>query len=184
VYVSQNAGASWLKLFVGDPKAFVATISVNPSNPAAFVVGSHNQRSYATPNSSGFATIAQPTTSEYRIGLNEIITIPALNLQVAASGEGMLTRQISYGATPSWVRRLSGLSDAHFTSVIAHPQNPRKVVAGSYGGGLYVSNDGGLTWAKANVTLANRNVETLAAYGTTTLLVGTAGDGVYTIPWP
>src|SRR5439155_10447781 len=163
VYSSSNGGASWTSLFVGDHKGFISSISLNPSDPSSFIIGSYNQRSFAKAGGGGFSTISQPGSDAHRFPINDVLTIPALNLQVAASAEGMMTRPISYGANPAWVRRLGGTTDVFFTSVVVHPQNAAKLVAGTYGGGLYVSNDGGMNWAKVSTTMRSQQVQTLAA---------------------
>lgn len=42
--------------------------------------------------------------------------------------------------------------DAHLRSVAAHPASPERLLAGVEAGGLYLSEDGGETWAKCSLT--------------------------------
>jgi photosystem II stability/assembly factor-like uncharacterized protein len=183
LFRSQDAGQSWASFQVGVSKAFVSSIALDPGNTAQMLVCAYNERCAATSNGTAFSVVGQPTSVDYRVGFQQVLTLPSLNLQVAATTEGMMTRGLSYGASPAWARRLGGLSDIMFTSVVAQPGNPSKLVAAAYGGGLYVSNDGGMNWSKVNVVLRSTAIQKLAAYGGS-VLVGMNGDGVYKLPWP
>jgi len=184
LHVSGNGGATWTNVSLGEPKAFISSIVVNPSDPTAALVATYNQRSFATTNGSNWTLVAQPTSSEYRFTFTEVIILPSLNVQVAATSEGMMTRTNSFGFNPGWVRRLGGLQDSYFSAVVSKPGNPSKVVAAAYNSGLYVSEDAGLSWRKVPLQIGSPAIECLAALNASTLLVGTLGAGAYSMPWP
>jgi photosystem II stability/assembly factor-like uncharacterized protein len=181
--VSANGGLSWTEVSLGESKAFVSSISIDPGNPSAMLVASFNQRSFATSNGTSFSVIQQPTSEEYRFALLRVLTLPSANLQVAASSEGMMNRPLTYGATPPWTRRLGGLQDSYFSAVLAHPQSQTRLVAAAYGGGLYSSQDGGMNWRKVSAELGNLYITSLASLDSSSLVVGTLA-GAYSVSWP
>jgi hypothetical protein len=77
-------------------------------------------------------------------------------------------------------RGSSKLPSAPLWSLAQHPQKANTIVAGSEVG-VYITNDGGGTWAaiRAPFTAAAQDISFLQ--GTTTLLVGTFGRGMWTI---
>jgi hypothetical protein len=74
----------------------------------------------------------------------------------------------------------SSLPKAPLWSLVQHPQNPNTIVAGCEVG-VYISNDAGKSWAaiRAPFTAAAQDVTFMQ--GSTTLLVGTFGRGLWTI---
>jgi len=69
-----------------------------------------------------------------------------------------LWRSTDYGAT--WVTPTTGLTDTVVTDLVFHPTDPMTVVLGTSSGNLFVSQDGGLSWAFAAKPVAN--AQTLA----------------------
>lgn len=60
-------------------------------------------------------------------------------------GEGGVFYSADYGAT--WISRSSGLTDLDIQSLAIHPANPDTMLAGTYDGDIFVSADGGASWA-------------------------------------
>jgi photosystem II stability/assembly factor-like uncharacterized protein len=75
----------------------------------------------------------------------------------------------------------SGLPErASVLALAIDPAAPTTIYAGTQGGGIFRSTDGGSTWTAFNTGLSNMNVTTLAISSTgTTLHAGTRGGGVF-----
>jgi photosystem II stability/assembly factor-like uncharacterized protein len=182
LHVSQNAGVTWSDLRYFSGNDWVSGIALKPGDPSAMVITTY-QASYA--RSGGvFTPIGDPLAEGMRMPFTDVVSIPAANRQIAASLFGILTRSLSFGATPEWTWRFSGLRDSSFTALVVHPQSPSKVVAAAYGSGLYVSDDGGLNWRFVDLGTRQERVTALAALNGSTMLFGTAGAGAYRMPWP
>lgn len=74
-----------------------------------------------------------------------------------------------------WVHSDNGLTNGNVTSIISTGST---MVAGTQGGGVFVSIDGGASWQVRNNGLAIVDVRALAAIGSN-LFAGTSGGGVY-----
>jgi photosystem II stability/assembly factor-like uncharacterized protein len=76
-----------------------------------------------------------------------------------------------------WIGPDGGL----ITSVAIDSKNPANVYAGSYGGGVYKSTDGGATWMRASTGLGNQVIVSLAVdpANPAVLYAGTYRGGVY-----
>ena len=68
-----------------------------------------------------------------------------LNVYVGTQGDGVFRREI---ASADW--KQIGLRNAAVNALAIHPQVPGTIYAGLQSDGLYVSHNGGLTWAKTN----------------------------------
>jgi len=81
---------------------------------------------------------------------------------------------------PHW-QRLGNLQAAIVRAIAFDPANPRRVWAGTWGGGVFRSGDSGETWQAVNLGLSHRHIWdlTLDPQATTTLFVATSGGGVY-----
>ncbi len=83
---------------------------------------------------------------------------PALAEQ-AASNLLLYLPIVVEAVQPVWLGPDGGL----FAAVAASPQDANRVYAGSWGGGVYRSDDGGLTWRWASQGLGNLTVVSMAA---------------------
>lgn len=59
-------------------------------------------------------------------------------------GEGGIYYSTDYGDT--WTRRVTGLTDLDVQALAIHPTNPNILLAGTYDGDIFYSEDGGLNW--------------------------------------
>ena len=75
----------------------------------------------------------------------------------------------------------TGLSYPYVYSLAIDPVTPSTLYAGTYGGGVFKSVDGGSSWSAINTGLSNTNVYSLAIdpFVPSTLYAGTIGGGVF-----
>ncbi|OGO16903.1 MAG: hypothetical protein A2Z14_01930 [Chloroflexi bacterium RBG_16_48_8] len=74
-----------------------------------------------------------------------------------------------------------GPDGGHIVVIAIDPIHPMNVYAGTWGSGMYKSEDGGSSWHRINDGLANDYIYSLAIDSTapTTIYAGTYGDGVF-----
>jgi photosystem II stability/assembly factor-like uncharacterized protein len=74
-----------------------------------------------------------------------------------------------------------GLTNPRVRALAIDPVTPTTLYAGTDGGGVFKSANGGATWSTVNTDLTNTNVRALAIHPTTptTLYAGTDGGGVF-----
>ena len=74
-----------------------------------------------------------------------------------------------------------GPEGGHIIAVEINPENALNLYAGTWGSGMYRSDDGGFTWRLINSGLDNLYIYSLAIDpgSTNTIYAGTYGDGVY-----
>ncbi len=90
---------------------------------------------------------------------------------------------LSHLATPSeaaWTQT-NGLYGGSVYSLAINPQTPLVVYAGTRGGGVFKTTDGGMNWRAVNTGLTNTDVLSLAINPQNPLVVyaGTRGGGVF-----
>lgn len=80
----------------------------------------------------------------------------------------------------SLVSRL-GLEGGTITALVTSPSDPRRMYAGTYSGGVYRSDDGGVTWQETNTGLGNLYIQSMVIHPTRPDIAyaGTYKSGVY-----
>ncbi|MCX7874526.1 MAG: choice-of-anchor A family protein [Melioribacteraceae bacterium] len=90
-----------------------------------------------------------------------------------------------FAATEKGVYQYDGsnwtITNLKETDVRAIASNGNKLYAGTWGKGVYVSEDKGKTWTELNENLSNKAVQTIAVNKNGDLFAGTAGGGVFKI---
>ena len=118
----------------------------------------------------------KPLPGQGRSAIFAVAVDPANNqVVVAANSQNALLRTTNGGS--SWTSVHAGKSTVNTVSF--SPFTPGLVLAGTRGGGAFVSRDGGVTWSAAG-GLENRNVRVFA-FALTMVLAGTDA-GVYSSP--
>lgn len=82
-------------------------------------------------------------------------------------------------STSIWVS--NGPEGGSINLLVIDPMTPTTVYAGTFGGGVFKSTDGGDSWSVRNTGLTNTDVSALVIdpMTPTTVYVGTGGDGVF-----
>jgi photosystem II stability/assembly factor-like uncharacterized protein len=77
--------------------------------------------------------------------------------------------------------RLSGLRGQGVRTIVQHPVNSSKILAGTEDAGVFVSDDGGKSWRASNAGLGLVTVYSIACdpSGASTIYLGTHGKGVF-----
>jgi photosystem II stability/assembly factor-like uncharacterized protein len=109
-----------------------------------------------------------------------IIILLSIGKQTNTSGQAQANREyfplISYNPT-GWIGPFGGT----ITTIVDDPSNPRVVFAGTFGSGVFKSENGGSYWQSVNQGLTNLFVYSLAIdpTQTNTLYVGTFHNQIY-----
>ena len=128
--------------------------------------------------------MAGPTSLSWRKGSGLKDTVYALAsapsspiVYAGTWGRGVYTAYITVDTT-SWVSKENELKDEEISALGIDPDSPNIVYAGTYGGGLRWSTDGGESWPDQQHALGNSNVWSLAVTSTIAY-AGVEGGGVY-----
>src|SRR6266508_2539185 len=106
------------------------------------------------------------TVSKARVMTLVVVASMGLAVGVASAGVNVWTS--------------GGLTDLNVNALAIDPVTPATVYAGTYGGGVFKSVNGGVSWAAVNSGLTNLSVYALAIDPVTpaTVYAGTCGGGV------
>ena len=94
--------------------------------------------------------------------------------------QGALRENVVKGADYQWVPVNNGLTNLDVSSLAIDPTNTQIIYAGTDGGGVFKSTDGGVSWAQMNTGLTNNKLYSLAIDPTNsqTIYAGIVGSGV------
>ncbi len=108
-----------------------------------------------------------------------LMLIPAFSA-AAQQGGTTLYLPIVYKPIPAPPVERVGPAGGTFTSVVVDPTNPAVLYVGTFGQGVFKSQDGGQSWQAMNNGLGNLTIQSLAIRSNaTTLYAGTYGSGIY-----
>ena len=192
IYKSTDEGESWTPVFTAVPKVRIVAISPNYSDDGkVFAVGDKSMI-YKTTNGGAtwrpvkaFSTISNeliralvvspldPTSGKQTLFLGTRDTCPQADSGVYKStDDGVSWTQVITGLTNLDMQTLS-LSPAYITDTT--------LFVGTYGGGLFLSTDGGSTWVTTSLTITEILASAISPRYTTdhTIFVTTSKDGVY-----
>lgn len=178
LYRSLNGGASISGIGSPDGKTgnWITPFEQDPILPSVIYSG-YDEVYRSVNGGQSWTSVSQ----NFGFNLNHLkIAASSSEYQFAARG-GNLYRNTSVGTVNNW-SILSGFSGS-INSIAIHPTNPNKVAIATTGNQkVYVSENGGNTWASYRFNLPNFNAQTLAwhANGDNGLYVG-MNYGVYYI---
>ncbi|MBN2053583.1 hypothetical protein JW905_01595 [bacterium] len=180
MYRSTDSGATWQLIQDGIEMPNFCTVKCRPDVAATAIVGTFNGYHYITSDAGATWT---------RINYNDTVWRRTTLFDVAFTGNGATF----YLATSAgmYVTHDGGASFIHdyshrttsFRSVWVHPGNPQLAYAGGWSTGIYLTENGGVSWSSVPggpmvpvTAITHRSLEPLS------LLILTDGEGIFTYP--
>lgn len=203
LFSSSDAGNSWLGLNTLVSTAFTFTaIAFDPSQPGAVLAGDDSLGTIVRSTDGGVTrqiAFQQPglyTSADYtnRHGFQSIVFAPS-DPRIVYAGMRLQQEQIDSGVTmPSYgmLKSTDGgvtwaytndanMSGQNVNTIAVLPGDAATVYAGTIYGGVFISHDGGASWAASNAGLPSLYVQSLAIdpVGPSTIYAGLENGGVW-----
>lgn len=200
VFKSSDQGTTVQQIGQSLPTATTySALALDPSNPGVIYVGTRGPWYYdsilvsSVPagyvgkglyRSTDAGSTWQLLGSTYLpagLNINSVVVNPSdRNMIYIATSQGIYK---SIDSGNSWISINNGLLNRSVWTLILNPTNPSQLFAGTWGGGLFVTSDGGGTWAKSGfngIDFHRDRIFSLAfdPNSYTTLYVGT-GNGLF-----
>lgn len=152
IFVSEDAGENWRAIAVDN---YPLRMSMDPQGETLYLGGQNNlyrsrdngttwDRISPPPQRPQlFTPVPHPTSA----GTLYVGASAAPSGPIGPGEEGGIYRSSDYGTT--WITRTNGLTDTHVTALAFYPGNPDRMVAGTREGNVFVSANGGESWAFA-----------------------------------
>ncbi|HUV62836.1 MAG TPA: hypothetical protein VMW24_03005 [Sedimentisphaerales bacterium] len=170
VVKSTDGGKTWQPLNYGMGNFYVGTLFMHPDNPDILLAGTGNN---AYPDGGGVYLTTDGAASWRQVIPNENINaveFSTANTNIAYAGSaGAIYRSEDRGQT--W-RKVSTGSDGWGAPGVragfpidfqVDPRDPNRLFANNYGGGNFLSTDGGQTWTIASYGYTGAQVRAIAA---------------------
>lgn len=179
IQVSANSGASWTPASTQPTNTQIYSLAIDQATPGTLLVGtgagvfkSIDSGQTWSPDSANL-----PTTTPIR-GL-AIDPVSSLNAYAAATGFDVY-HNVSTGGPLNWsVVGTATLGNKNLNFLAMDPVTPANLYAAT-AGGIYVSSDGGITWALGTGTSGlNMTTVSVSPSNPAILLAGTSTGGVY-----
>ncbi len=151
VYKSDNQGESWFFASHGITATAILSVAIDPQNPDYIYGGTGSGRVFRTSDggktwSMGYYYI-NPHQVSYSLGFEVYdIAVHPLNSQNIYVASGNFYKSTDHGET---FNKIEEVEDARCIAMAPGTSNPI-YVGGSFGHGIYVSSDSGLTWTQRN----------------------------------
>jgi len=169
VLKSTDGGQTWQPVNTGLRNLYVGTLFMHPENPKILLAGTGNN---AYPNGGGVYLTTDGGISWQQVMLNENINaveFSQANSNIAYAGSaGAIYRSKDRGQT--WRKVSAGTEGWGSPGVRAgfpidfqvDPRDPNRIFANNYGGGNFLSIDGGQTWTVASDGYTGAQVRAIA----------------------
>jgi photosystem II stability/assembly factor-like uncharacterized protein len=177
VFKTTDAGGSWTAANTGMGESPVASLALNPIDPAIVYAGTMGNGVFKTTDGG-----ASWTAVNSGLGNSFVSTLaldPGSPAILYAGTWGGVFKSTNAGA--SWSAVNAGLPAASFVALAIDPATPGTVYAGSCCSGVFKSTDGGASWTPANTGLMASEIFALALdpAAPDTLYAGTRDNGVF-----
>jgi photosystem II stability/assembly factor-like uncharacterized protein len=176
LWLSENGGQSWDCIFNNERAASVGAVKLDPSNPSIIWVGTGegNPRNSQTSGNGIYKSLdggkswqhmgLENTRNIYRVVIDprnsDIVYVAAIGVAWGESPDRGVYKSTDGGQT--WQKILYVDEKTGASDLVIDPKNPNKLIAtmwqyrrwpwffksGGPGSGIYVTYDGGTTWAK------------------------------------
>ena len=169
VLKSVDGGATWSQVNDGLGNLYVGTLFMHPEDPDVLLAGSANNQyregvgTYLSTDggSTWTQTLAEETHSVEISTSDPSIAYAANTGAIHRSSDGGRTWVRVSGAEPIWGP--PGIVAGFPIDLQVDPRDPDRLFANAYGGGNFLSEDGGATWAVASSGYTGAQVRALAA---------------------
>lgn len=170
VVKSTDGGQTWTAVTTGLDNSYVGTLFMHPENPDILLAGTGNNQYYDNNGvyltTDGGAFWQQTLRGENITAIEFALSDPSI--AYAGSADAIYR---SDDAGQHWQRVAGGSQGWGSPGVRAgfpidfqvDPRDPNRIFANNYGGGNFVSEDGGHTWATANAGYTGAQVRDIAA---------------------
>jgi photosystem II stability/assembly factor-like uncharacterized protein len=183
---SVDGGATWTEINQGLSNGPLQLLMVDPQTATTLYAGFGGFRI-----SSGSGGLYKSVNggSNWALAMEGLPSVAALAIdpQVTSTIYAATASQVfkSTNGGESWASSSAGLATHDIVALAVHPAAPSIVFAGTYGGGVFTSRDGGASWSPMNQQPPNLLIRALTIdAGSSTLYAGTDGAGVFTIAAP
>src|SRR5206468_2868837 len=165
LYKSTDGGSTWSAVNAGLPATSVETIAIDPQTPTTLYAGTSSYGVFKSTDGGGRWTAAN-TGLPATYGALAIDPQTPTTLYAGTSSQGLFKSTdggVSWAAANTGMPQREGSSSyREVLSVAIDPQTPSTLYAGTSGGGVFKSTDGGGTWAEDSTGLPPTTVYTLA----------------------
>jgi len=184
MFRSADSAATWAA--IGPTNSSVLALAINPVTPTILYAGTRGGVSRSADGGVTWVEANAGLPASPNIGALAIDPVVPTTLY-AGTYRGGVFKSTDEGAT--WVAANTGLTNTSIRALAIDPATPSTVYAagttdyqaGTNGGGIFKSTNGGATWVAANTGLTDTYVTSLVIDPVTpaTLYAGTFGGGVF-----
>jgi photosystem II stability/assembly factor-like uncharacterized protein len=173
IYESTDGGVTWRARWEGmSDEEEILSLAMDVTNPGTLYAGSEDGLYVTTDGAASWKEVGLRGRSVFRIAID-----PQERARIYAGTTDGLYRSHDGGLTwHPWGREMSGIT---VSAVLADPQNPGVIYAGTKYHGFWWSRNGGLTWVPANSGLGSPSVNMLAMQPGGGVLYAATPDGLY-----
>lgn len=174
--VSEDGGNTWRAIGAGLPKGNVGQILIPPQRPSSLYVRAGTQLLHSTDYGASFTELATPDGKSLDPLRDSLYLDPTDPDRLWLIDRKGLHRG---GSTGHWTRVDRGVGTYMTRSLAIDARNPRRLLLGKGGDGVYRSEDGGDTWTRSSDGLHGAKAErVMAAAGEATVFAQTSA-GLY-----
>ena len=185
LFKSTNGGTDWTPINTGFSSIHVYTLAIDPKAPDTLYAGTYDGLFKSTNGGTNWTATGLTSTDVHALAINpqapETLYAGSASFseQIGFLGWGVF-KSTDGGTSWCWTAVSNDLTNAYVSAIAIDPQIPGTLYAGTDGGGVYKSSNGGMNWTAINTGLTNTFVNTLAINPQTpeTLYAGT-GSGVF-----
>jgi photosystem II stability/assembly factor-like uncharacterized protein len=181
VFKSTDSGASWAPASAGltGQGRYIQALAFDPSSPSVLIAASYGSGTFRSRDGGATWTPWSAGLTGQYVRAVAVESSGAHRVLAATQGAGVFVHELS---DSSWTAVNTGLEggDLHVWALAVDPSDPDVVYAGTYGGGLLKTTDGGLAWSALGSALGGLQVTALAVLPSSphTVLAATWGGGV------
>ena len=155
VYKSNDAGATWNNInngVLGSESGNIKSLVFHNNDSQKIYLATAHGVYYSSGNN-WIKSTGLPYES-----LNGI-EIKSDRIYAFTSGAGVFTGIINSSGSIDWDKEQKVIAPIAFAQLLMHPTNSSRIYASAYPGGIYRSDDGGVTWSEKNFGMTSFSVD-------------------------